>query len=59
MTLGSCRHYGMGPGPIPWTATRHYAEANGVLAIERFEYLIERMDGAFLRALKDRKGSRA
>lgn len=38
-------------GAIPWTAAHRWARAHGVLARERFEHLIRRMDDAYLAAL--------
>lgn len=37
----------MAVGPIPWTAVRLWARENGVAEVERFEYLIQAMDGAW------------
>lgn len=39
----------MSVGPIPWTATMAWAERSGVRDEQRFVYLIEQLDEAWLR----------
>lgn len=41
-------------GPIPWTAVDRWARTHRVINRERFEYLIEQMDDAFLTALHEK-----
>lgn len=56
MELHSCRSYGFGMGPIPWTAIRDYATAwdfDEEQTIELFR-LIRSMDNELL-ALNDKK----
>jgi hypothetical protein len=52
--LGTCRPGGMGMAPIPWTAIKEYADAEGVLDRHRFEALIRRMDREIMDAYRRR-----
>jgi len=49
--LDTCRTYGFGSGPIPWTSIVDYAVANGLPddEIADFVTLIRMMDGEHLR----------
>lgn len=56
--LTTCRQLGMGsPGPIPWTAMNDFCIANGVTEDdqEEFEYLIEKMDDAYIKHALDKQ----
>lgn len=44
----------MSLGPIPWTAADRWARRNRVLARERFHYLIQKLDTAFLKQMQPR-----
>lgn len=59
--LSSCRSYGWGPGPIPWTAVRDYARASGVDDDDYpdFATLIRMLDFEYLNFEKIRAGSKA
>jgi hypothetical protein len=61
--LTTCRQLGMGsPGPIPWTAMNDFCVANGVSKDdqEEFEYLIEKMDDAYIKyVIKKQEKSQA
>jgi len=48
--LSTCRSYGMGYGPIPWTAIRDFAVDRQLdeEAWRLFEYWIRQMDAAYL-----------
>ena len=48
--LGTCRHYGMSPGPIPWTAIEEYARVNelGVDDTWMLHRVIRRADDVWL-----------
>lgn len=54
--LTTCRSFGMGPGPIPWTAIDQYCSTYGVNGDhqEELEYLIERMDEAYLKYVNEK-----
>lgn len=50
MDLTTCRDVGMGPGPIPWTAIRLYADTFEMPVDEFVElvFCLGQMDAAFL-----------
>ena len=53
--LSSCRHAGMNPLPIPFTAIVEYARLYDVGDFEEFKYLIRRVDNSIL--YKDKEKS--
>ena len=48
--LNSCRDYGMGLGPIPFTAIAEYAKIYEVEDFDEFLYLIRVMDNQFIKS---------
>jgi hypothetical protein len=58
--LSSCRSYGWGAGPIPWTAVRDYATARGMDddEYEEFAALIRMLDLEYLKFEKQRADSK-
>lgn len=48
--LSTCRHYGANiPGPIPWTAIKHYSESEAFTEDEEFYLfsIVRAMDSAY------------
>lgn len=50
LDLTTCRSYGTGEGPIPWTAIRDWAAYNGLSAYQTDDlfYMVREMDNAYL-----------
>jgi hypothetical protein len=48
--LNTCRSYGMGPGPIPWTAIEQYARADRLNADDSWvlHNVIRQLDNVWL-----------
>jgi hypothetical protein len=57
LELTTCRQFGMGIGPIPWTATQKYAEANRLNQDEAWllHKTIHRMDEVFIEHQRSKK----
>ena len=53
--LNSCRNYGMGLGPIPFTAIVEYARIFEVEDFDEFLYIIRVMDNQFIKSQNGRK----
>lgn len=49
--LSTCRSYGFGEGPIPWTAIQRYCEVNEITGVQRedFIYFMGFLDAAYLK----------
>lgn len=56
--LSTTRPVGFGVGPIPWNSLDAYARRYTVRDFERFNFLIRRMDDAFLRRQKQLEKNR-
>ncbi len=57
--LDSCRSFGWGTGPIPWTAVRQWADTYDIYG-EQFDdlvYFIRAMDAAYLGYCKAKEKS--
>ena len=52
--LNSCRDYGMGLGPIPFTAIAEYAKIYEVEDFDEFLYYIRVMDNQFIKSQNGR-----
>jgi hypothetical protein len=48
--LNSCRNFGMGMGPIPFTAIAEYVRLYKVEDSEEFMYIIRVMDNQFIKS---------
>jgi hypothetical protein len=57
--LSTCRSAGMGEGPIPFTAIIQFATLYEVDDIEDFNYVIRKMDNAYLKFKDKKDGSKA
>lgn len=48
-SLTTCRQFGMGEGPIPWTAIQRYAEVEAYPHPENLHSIISAIDAAYLK----------
>jgi hypothetical protein len=51
--LSTCRHFGMGAGPIPWTAIVEYKEKEEI-EDEEFGAFIRAMDSEYLKFVAEK-----
>lgn len=59
--LTSCRQYGMGVGPIPWTAIKEWCEVNYTLDEPDFEYfsaVLRGLDAIYMKWVNVTKGNK-
>lgn len=57
--LTTCRHYGMEPGPIPWSSILEYGRFHELEpdVFVLFKAVVRQMDKAFLEWMKSKKDS--
>lgn len=51
LDLSTCRPFGMGEGPIPWTAIDRYCVVNGIKGELREDlfFIVQELDGVYLK----------
>jgi hypothetical protein len=57
--LSSCRAVGFDVGQIPWSSIVSYCEYNGIYDVDSFKGIINEMDSAYLKFIREKRDAQA